>query len=363
LLALPVRLLLLSLCALLLFSPQAASASLALPEHVTYVAIGDSVTAGWGSAPVNGSRLNGYVSQLHRQLLIRGTSDLHNLGIPGLTSGQFLFLLEHWPELRQTIKKADLITLSIGGNDIIWTDHQSPGDIDKMREALTKYEENVNRILAQLRQWNQEARLFVLEVYNPFPEDDGRHAPLNEWVIWVNKSLARAATLYDARVVPTASLFFKHETEYVNLSQDDIHPNAAGHTRIAEQISRSLFGRFVPLLVEAKRKPNLLFDGNPKTISFGLLYENGTVYISTGQLAQLFGSKAIHHLCTSIGAWWLRLNGKLVKLPSPVLFLGGDTYVPLRAVSETLGAKVYWVEDSLTLNIVMPKPSSETIYR
>lgn len=351
-----VRDLLLCLCLLLAgLSPAHAHMGSVLPEHVTYVAIGDSVTAGWGSPPVNGSRLNGYVSHLHRQLLLRGSSDLHNLGIPGLTSGQFLFLLEHWPELSQTIKKADLITLSVGGNDIIWTDHQSPGDVAKMREALTKYEENIEKILTDVRQLNEDARLFVLEVYNPFPVDDARHAQLAEWVIWVNESLAAAANQHDASVVPTASLFLKHENEYVNLKQNDIHPNNEGHTRIAEQISHALFGKFIPLLVQGDMNPTLLLDGKPKQLHAGLLYENGTVYVAADQLRQLYGPETIRQLRTRIGAMWLRMNGKFVKLPSPVLLYGSEPYLPIRVVSESLGAKVYWVEDSRTINIVTRK--------
>jgi lysophospholipase L1-like esterase len=345
--------LLVSLFAVML-APLAAEAhgSGLLPDDVRYIALGDSVSAGWGAPMVNGMRVNGYVSQLHRQLLMRGRSELNNLGIPGLTSGQFLFLLEHWPEASEAVQKADLITLSIGGNDIIWTDHQAPGDAAKMREALQKYESNIQTILDKLRALNPDARLFVLEVYNPFPEDDDRHAALSEWVSWVNESVAAAANRHDSDVVPVASLFQKHEKDYVNLSNNDIHPNLVGHTKIAEQISHVLFGNFVPLVVEPEMQPNLLWNGKPKKLKVPLIYENDTVYVEADQVAELYGG-LLHSIRYRLGAWWMRVNGKRVTLTSPILMKDGHPYLPLRAVSETLGVKVFWVEESQTICVVM----------
>lgn len=335
-----------------LFSTPTAWAKTPLPQHVHLVALGDSITAGWGSPPVNGGRLNGYVGFLHRQLLTRGTSDLNNLGVPGITSGQLLFLLDHWPEASQTIKQANVITLSIGGNDIMWTEKQSPDDMLKMREALGKYEENIRLILAKIRAYNPTARLFVLEVYNPFPTDDARHNMLTEWIQWVNESIAKAAYEQDADVVPVASLFLKHEKEYVNLANNDIHPNTEGHEQIAAQISHTLFGTFIPLLVDKNNAPNLLWNGKPTDLPAGLLYENNTVYIEEAQLTHLYRDR-LKKIWTRVGAWWALVNGKTVKLQSPVILKDGRPYVPLRAVSESLGAQVFWVEESKTISVVM----------
>lgn len=323
-------------------------------DDLTYAAIGDSISAGWGAPLVNGARLNGYAAQLHRQLQVRGHAEFHNLGVPGLTSGQFLFLLDHWPDASAYLKKADLITLSVGGNDIIWTDHQAPGDAAKMREALSKYEANIDAILSRIRQVNPEARIFILEVYNPFPADDGRHGPLSEWVQTVNEAIATAANTHEADVVTTSSLFLGHEKEYVNLANNDIHPTVVGHMRIAEQISHVLFGSFVPLVVEAEMQPNLLWNGKPRAISPALVYENSTVYIASSQLLALHRD-ALQKMWVQVGQWWLRVNGRRVKLPSPVLFKDGQAFVPLRVVSESLGAKVYWVEDSRTISVVTKK--------
>jgi len=356
----PLRSLLLGLCfllllpythALALYPPERELSP--LPRNITYVAVGDSITAGWGASVVEGARQNGYVAQLHRQLLVRGNSRVHNLGVPGLTSGQFLFVMEHWPEMSRLLSQAGLITLSIGGNDIIWTDHQSPGDVDKMREALSKYEVNIVTILHRIRKLNPEARLFVLEVYNPFPLQDERHQALQAWITSVNESIAAAATVYHAEVVPTASLFLGKENQFVNLANNDIHPNTAGHTRIAESITGRLLGRFVPLIVQEKMKPNLLLNGERKQLPGDLLIENDTVYVSVDQLPELFGSAppAVRY---RIGDWSIRVNGKRIRLSSPVLLKDGRPYLPLRPPSETLGRQVYWVGSSRTINIVTP---------
>ncbi|WP_157729472.1 GDSL-type esterase/lipase family protein [Tumebacillus algifaecis] len=320
------------------------------PRQVSYVAIGDSITAGWGTPAIGGARVNGYVSHLHRQMQVRGQATLHNLGVAGLTSSQFLFLLEHWPEASQLLQKADLITLSIGGNDIIWTDHQKPGDVMAMHEALTKYKTNILTILAHFRQLNVDARLFVLEVYNPFAVKDPRHKQLSEWITWVNESIREAAKAYDADVVPVATLFLSHEQEYVNLANNDIHPNASGHKVIAEAISHTLFGSFVPLTVEQNKKPNLLWNGEPRPLSSDLIFENQTIYASLPQIQELHQG-GLKRLRSRVGSFLALVNGKRIILPSPVLLKDGSPYLPLRPVIETLGARVFWVPDSLTISV------------
>ena len=232
------RSLLLCLCFLLLLPTAQAWARQPaekevppFPRTATYVAVGDSITAGWGSPLVEGVRQNGYVAQLHRQLLVRGQAKLHNLGVPGLTSGQLLFVMEHWPEMSRLLQQAELITLSIGGNDIIWTEHQSPGDTLKMREALSKYEANITTILNKIRILNPSARLFVLEVYNPFPIDDDRHNTLQPWIKWVNESIAMAANDFHAEVVPTSDVVFDQRKQIRQLGQQR-HPSEHRRTHL-----------------------------------------------------------------------------------------------------------------------------------
>lgn len=322
-----------------------------LPERVDYVALGDSITAGWGSPAIRGARVNGFAAQVHRQLQTRGPADLHNLGVPGLTSGQFLFLLDHWPESSDVIKHADLITLSLGGNDIIWADYKSPGDEAKMREALSKYEANIEEILGKIRLLNRTASFFVLEVYNPFSPDDPRHQSLSEYIQWANESIAIAANTHDATVVPTASLFLDHEKEYVNLAHDDIHPNVAGHTRIAEQISHALFGHFNRLVVEETMQPNLLWNSKRQKLSAPPIVENETIYLAADSLNRLLKGK-LRNWWYRIGLSWMHVNGHKVALPSPVLLVDGHPYLPLRAVCTALGAKVYWIPDSQTMSVL-----------
>lgn len=337
---------------LLLLPAQSAGASAPLPldRPIEYVAIGDSITAGWGTPLIDGARLNGYAPLLHRQMQAHGRATMHNLGIAGLTSGQFLFLLAHWPEAVEQLRRADLITLSIGGNDIIWTEHQKPGDVMAMRAALTKYRSNIQKILSAFRKVNQRARLFVLEVYNPFEQQDPRHRLFNEWITWVNESILAVATQHDATVVPVASLFAAHEKEYVNLANHDIHPNPLGHQMIAKQIAHQLFGRFTPLLVTPEQQPNLLWNGIARNLPTRLIWENSTIYISLPQLKAI-DQDARRTLRTRVGANAVRIDGMRIALPSPVLLLDGTLYLPLRPILESIGAKVYWVPDSLTLSV------------
>ncbi|HEU4963840.1 MAG TPA: copper amine oxidase N-terminal domain-containing protein, partial [Bacilli bacterium] len=97
---------------------------------------------------------------------------------------------------------------------------------------------------------------------------------------------------------------------------------------------------------------NLLWNGTPKKLEGEMLLEHNTVYVEATQLADLY-KDALKDWRFRIGEWGMRVNGRHVELPSPVLMKGGGVYLPLRAVSETLGAQVYWVEESQTISVLM----------
>ncbi|MBI4280028.1 MAG: copper amine oxidase N-terminal domain-containing protein [Armatimonadetes bacterium] len=57
-----------------------------------------------------------------------------------------------------------------------------------------------------------------------------------------------------------------------------------------------------------------------------------------------------------IGRLWARVNNRTIPLEVPALVMGGRTLVPLRFVSEALGAVVEWREAARTVVIIAPQP-------
>ena len=86
-------------------------------EKVTYVAIGDSLTQGVGDS----SNQGGFVPVLSQSL----ESDFdwqvtsRNYGIAGNTSNQILKRMQEKKDIQRDLKKAKVMTLTVGGNDVI----------------------------------------------------------------------------------------------------------------------------------------------------------------------------------------------------------------------------------------------------
>lgn len=80
-----------------------------------YLALGDSITFGYESS----SDENRYVNQLLQKLNKVQRTSLHVQAKPGWTASQLLRALEKTPAC--ILQEAELITLMIGGNDLLKT--------------------------------------------------------------------------------------------------------------------------------------------------------------------------------------------------------------------------------------------------
>lgn len=65
----------------------------------------------------------------------------------------------------------------------------------------------------------------------------------------------------------------------------------------------------------------------------------------------VFASKRFKTISLPIGSSQMFLDGETIQLDSPAILLNGRTMVPVRAVSEALGAEVLWDQDSNTVII------------
>lgn len=83
----------------------------ALAAPVSYVALGDSITAGYGL---------GEGEKAFPQLLAEANGlDLTDLAEDGLTGAELSAALQTDKELQQAVAGADIITVTIGGNDLM----------------------------------------------------------------------------------------------------------------------------------------------------------------------------------------------------------------------------------------------------
>lgn len=108
----------LKLIAVLLGASLTATASAELPwqfqQHTRYMAMGDSLAAGYGAVPAT----NGYTYMLYSGGAFDTVPNtlLSNVGVPGATSQD---VLDHQVPLATGAFRPDVVTLTVGGNDLL----------------------------------------------------------------------------------------------------------------------------------------------------------------------------------------------------------------------------------------------------
>lgn len=188
-----------------------------------YVALGDSFTAGQGSA--DGER---WADQLAARLRLDSPDlDYLNLAVDGASSAA---VLEQVPAA--LAHEADLVTVICGANDVLLT---SRPDVDG-------YEDRFGQILATLRAGlGPEAAIITVTapaVWHFMELRPRTKARLTQALADLNTATKRVA---GAHGVPCLEVE-RHPglTDRANFSEDGLHPSAQGHDRAAEEIGRAL---------------------------------------------------------------------------------------------------------------------------
>lgn len=195
--------------------------------------LGDSLARGTGDETGNGFALD--VLQGWRK---RGPAELTNLGVGGSESPEVRALAES-PTVRARAAEADLILLSVGGNDLshaasAFGDRSATGLADAVGDARGRYVENLRSILRTLREANPDAPILVVGLYDPFSGDAGP-GKLGSSVIlqWNNLAAETALGFPGVTVIPTFDIF---QGRLDRLAADKYHPNREGYRMIAERM-------------------------------------------------------------------------------------------------------------------------------
>jgi len=216
-------------------------------DKIQIVVLGDSLTRGTGDQSGQG----GYVGRV-KEYLEKNTDKpvyvLNNFSVNGYRTDQLLKDIKERSEVPASIAKADLVMLTIGGNDIfglamgngIPTGADGAAEIrpEDIRQRMPEAVSRLREILDTIAALNSRAAILYIGLYNPFIDMDTTGEAsliIDEW----NREAFKVANQYrNMTVVPTHDLFERHALKY--LYSDHFHPNQDGYQRIAERIIQAL---------------------------------------------------------------------------------------------------------------------------
>lgn len=151
---------------------HSSSSSSTKKQQLTLVALGDSLTHGVGDT----NNDEGYVGRIKTKLEAKDPVEVktYNYGKTGDRSDQIKARVEKNTTLQENLAKADVITMTVGGNDLMKVLQQNFLSLadNKLSSAMPQAKENyatkLQQLLQTVRTYNQKAPIFLISVYNPF---------------------------------------------------------------------------------------------------------------------------------------------------------------------------------------------------
>ena len=212
-------------------------------DKITYISIGDYLSVGIDS---NGNTNYGYSNYLSNYLKDKNLLKSYNNYFS--TSGTRIVDLENKLETNWTIKKdgkslslkkclreADLVTLSVGMDDILTSLTLSTVSVENLsnKEITTIVDKTVDELdslFKELRKYAKEDIIFI-GFYNPLEEDSLTTERLYTYLITKTKNLCKT---YDIEYLDIYNLFKKNK-DYID-KPTNIYPTTEAYQIIATKI-------------------------------------------------------------------------------------------------------------------------------
>ncbi|EOT44219.1 SGNH/GDSL hydrolase family protein [Enterococcus columbae] len=204
-------------------------------KRLTYVALGDSLTQGVGDETKRGGFVP-LVSDQLQQAYQLSSIDYENFGKAGDRSDQILARLKKSTTMQKSLKQANVITLTCGGNDLLKVIKDNLFHLKKktFKKPLKKYQRQVANLIEEIRKYNAHAPIYLLGIYNPFylnfPEFTQMQEIVDEW----NQGTKQIAADYQAvYFIPINDLLYKgldNQVGIVDSKADDLAANGESPT-------------------------------------------------------------------------------------------------------------------------------------
>ncbi len=207
-------------------------------KPLSYVVLGDSIA--YGSGLINSidacygkivAETNGYTYANH--------------SIPGITSGVLLTMLTSGEEVRESVADADIISISIGGNNFLTDniiglafDCLTKKDMTRFDEIASVYYEELCAIMDRINELNPDAVVLLQTIYNP--QEGAAGVVYLEGGTKLNDMMRKYDTEHPGEIV-IVEVANALNGDMENFADDKIHPSKKGNEIIAQVILDKLF--------------------------------------------------------------------------------------------------------------------------
>lgn len=231
---------------LVLFALTGCSSSIEETEKVVekrdidLVAMGDSLTVGIGDEENKNGYAGRFVEAMPEEMNGVKQVVLLETAKKGRRSDELITQIKSG-DIDNELKTAELITLTIGGNDLMKVFRTNITNLQKSSFDTERplFEQRYKEVFQLIRERNATAPIIAMGVYNPltvYTTDPSQFEDiLDEW------NTDMKATIDEdphAVFVPVVDLFISNEEEVY--SEDYFHPNAKGYTNMTTRIFETL---------------------------------------------------------------------------------------------------------------------------
>ena len=204
-------------------------------DQGTLVALGDSITYG---ANLEDSGRSAYPYLIGEDAAF----EVHNLAVPGWQTAQVMEALHEDEEYRQKVKGADVIAMTIGGNDLLeilrLAETASAGNPELMKETLhqeldrSTFFNELGELIKEIQSLT-DAQILLYTIYNPFPPHSSMHQIGEALLPEVNAAFGEVAESYENVYLADAYSAYRDKQEDYIIG-GDIHPTEKGQAVLAE---------------------------------------------------------------------------------------------------------------------------------
>lgn len=210
-----------------------------------YVALGDSIATGTGAKYGYTKRYSDYLEDKYSKPI-----EYVNLGKNGWTSKQLLDALKNRASFRNHFKNADVVTINIGGNDILYCLARAKmrlggGEDNEQcyRDTLKSFKKNLEEIFNEIRSLTPlKTKILTVTNYSAFKNWDNDILIMRKYSLEANEFIRKLSSEMGIALGDVANKFngenLSHPANGL-LFVDKIHPNEKGHKAIAEVLRRA----------------------------------------------------------------------------------------------------------------------------